>query len=53
MPRDFTINIDPSWLSGSSGGTTVYRPFIQHVNSVPSLKNTNTPYKIFVGDKET
>jgi hypothetical protein len=52
MAREFIINIDPSWLSGSTGAVTVYRPFIQHTSVVTSLKNTNTPYKIFVGDKE-
>jgi len=51
MPRDFTIYNDSSWASGSVGGNTIFRPFIQHVSSIPSLKNTNTPYKLFLGDK--
>lgn len=53
MPRDFTIYNDSSWISGSVGGNTIFRPLIQHVNSVPSLKNTNNPYKLFLGDKKT
>jgi hypothetical protein len=52
MAREFIISIDPARLSGSLAGSTVYMPIIQHVNSVPSLKNTNVPYIIFVGDKE-
>lgn len=52
MSRDFTITNDPSWISGSVGGNTIYRPFIQHVNGVPSLKNTENPYIIYTGDKK-
>lgn len=52
MPRDFIIQIDPSRLSGSVGGTTVYVPVSQHVNSVVSLKNTNVPYILYVNKKD-
>lgn len=52
MSREFTITNDPSWISGSISGVTVYRPVIQHVNSIPSLKNTNFPYIINVGEKK-
>jgi len=48
MSRNFTIMLDASWLSGS----LATGPIIQHVNSVPALKNTGTPYIIYVGDKK-
>ena len=51
MARDFTINIDNSWVTGSIGGTTVYKPFVQFVNSVPSIKNMSRPYELILGDK--
>lgn len=58
MPRDFTIQIDPSWLDEDGKPTcsfcpTVVRPFIQQTNTVPSLKNTGVPYLMYVGRKET
>ena len=54
MSRDFTINLDNSWVTGStSGGTvTTFKPFIQFVNNIPALKNTGYPYKVFVGDQK-
>ncbi len=51
MARDFTINLDNSWMSGSIGGNAVQKPFIQAVNNVPSLKNTSKPYELVLGDK--
>lgn len=51
MAREFIINIDNSWVSGTIGGNTVQKPFIQFVSSVPSLKNTSEPYKLILGDK--
>ena len=50
MARDFTIQPDPSRISGSVSGNTVYIPVIQQVNGVPSLKNTGYPYTIITGE---
>lgn len=52
MARDFTITNDPSWTSGSVDGNVIYKPIIQNVNNVPSLKNTGISYIIFTGDKK-
>jgi len=54
MPREFIINIDNSWITGStSGGTvTTFKPFIQFVNNVPALKNTNNVYINKMGDQK-
>lgn len=54
MPREFIINLDNSWVTGSTSGgvVTTIKPFIQFVNNVPALKNTSYPYKTFVGDQK-
>lgn len=52
MSRDFIIRIDSSNLSGTINGVTEQLPFIRHVNSVPSLKDTKSPYLVYNGGKE-
>jgi hypothetical protein len=53
MPREFIINSDPSWISGSTGSGVLVRPFIQHAATVHTLKNTGYYYNMFVGSVAT